>query len=44
MSDNQSHTEVVIVARFFPVLRQLNGLTAGSVGMGWKRFAVYKRK
>jgi len=33
--------EVVIVARFFPVLRQLNGITAGSAGMGWKRFAVY---
>ncbi len=33
--------EVVIVARFFPVLRELNGITAGSAGMGWKRFAVY---
>ncbi len=33
--------EVVIVARFFPVLRQLNGITAGSAGMGWKRFVFY---
>jgi len=33
--------EVVIIARFFPVLRQLNGIVAGSAGMGWKRFAVY---
>ncbi len=33
--------EVVIVARFFPVLRQLNGIVAGSAGMSWKRFAVY---
>lgn len=33
--------EVVIVARFFPVLRQLNGITAGSARMGWKRFVVY---
>ena len=30
--------EVVIVARFFPVLRQLNGIVAGSAAMGWKRF------
>lgn len=33
--------EVVIVARFFPVLRQFNGITAGSTGMGWKRFVFY---
>ena len=33
--------EIVIVARFFPVLRQLNGIVAGSAGMGWKRFASY---
>ena len=33
--------EVIIVARFFPVLRQLNGIVAGSAGMGWKHFAVY---
>ena len=33
--------EVVIVARFFPLLRQLNGIVAGSAAMGWKRFAVY---
>ena len=23
------------------MLRQLNGIVAGSAGMGWKRFAVY---
>jgi len=33
--------EIVIVARFFPVLRQLNGIVAGSAAMGWKRFASY---
>lgn len=33
--------EIVIVARFFPLLRQLNGIVAGSAGMGWKRFASY---
>lgn len=33
--------EIVIVARFFPLLRQLNGIVAGSAGMGWKRFAIY---
>jgi membrane protein DedA with SNARE-associated domain len=33
--------EIVIVARFFPVLRQLNGIVAGSAGMDWKRFASY---
>jgi membrane protein DedA with SNARE-associated domain len=29
---------VVLVARFFVVVRQLNGLVAGTVGMGWWRF------
>jgi membrane protein DedA with SNARE-associated domain len=33
--------EVVLVARFFAVLRQLNGIVAGSVGMGWWRFLAY---
>ncbi|MHB8940030.1 MAG: DedA family protein [Desulfobacteria bacterium] len=33
--------EVVIVARFFPVLRQINGITAGCTGMSWKRFVFY---
>ncbi len=33
--------EIVIVARFFPLLRQLNGITAGSAGMDWKRFMFY---
>jgi membrane protein DedA with SNARE-associated domain len=34
--------EVVVVARFIPVLRQLNGLVAGSARMPWKRFLVYQ--
>ena len=29
---------VVSVARFFPLLRQLNGLAAGTVGMRWSHF------
>ena len=29
---------VVLVARFFAVVRQLNGIVAGTVGMGWWRF------
>lgn len=33
--------EIVIVARFFPVLRQLNGIIAGSAGMTWQRFLIY---
>ena len=33
--------EVVMVARFFAVLRQLNGIVAGSVGMSWWRFLAY---
>jgi membrane protein DedA with SNARE-associated domain len=33
--------EVVLGARFFAVLRQLNGIVAGSVGMGWGRFLAY---
>jgi membrane protein DedA with SNARE-associated domain len=33
--------EVVLVARFFAVLRQLNGIVAGSVGMSWWRFLPY---
>jgi membrane protein DedA with SNARE-associated domain len=33
--------EVVLVARFFVPLRQLNGLTAGTVAMPWRRFLVY---
>ena len=32
---------VVLVARFFALLRQLNGIVAGSVGMGWWRFLAY---
>lgn len=33
--------EIVIVARFVPVFRQLNGIVAGSVAMGWQHFASY---
>jgi len=33
--------EVVIIARFFPLLRQLNGIVAGSAEMDWRRFAFY---
>jgi membrane protein DedA with SNARE-associated domain len=33
--------EVVIVARFFLLLRQLNGILAGSAEMDWKRFVFY---
>jgi membrane protein DedA with SNARE-associated domain len=32
---------IVIVARFFELLRQLNGVVAGSVGMSWWRFFSY---
>lgn len=32
---------VVLVARFFVVLRQLNGVTAGTVAMPWHRFLLY---
>jgi membrane protein DedA with SNARE-associated domain len=33
--------EVVLVARFFAGLRQLNGLVAGTAGMRWWRFLAY---
>jgi membrane protein DedA with SNARE-associated domain len=33
--------EAVIVARFIPVLRQLNGLVAGVAQMPWQRFVIY---
>lgn len=32
---------VVAVARFFEVLRQLNGVVAGTSGMSWWRFLAY---
>ena len=32
---------VVVIARFFAVLRQLNGVVAGTVKMSWHRFLVY---
>jgi membrane protein DedA with SNARE-associated domain len=32
---------VVLVARFFALLRQLNGIVAGSLGMSWWRFLAY---
>ena len=31
----------VLVARFFPVLRQLNGIVAGALGMPWWRFLLF---
>ena len=33
--------QVVLVARFFAVVRQLNGIVAGTAGMGWWRFLAY---
>lgn len=32
---------IVIIARFFPVLRQLNGVVAGSMQMPWWRFLLF---
>ncbi len=32
---------VVVLARFFDVLRQLNGVVAGTLGMHWWRFLIY---
>jgi membrane protein DedA with SNARE-associated domain len=32
---------VVLAARFFVLLRQLNGLVAGTLGMEWWRFAAF---
>ena len=31
----------VLFARFFPVLRQLNGIVAGALGMPWWRFLLF---
>lgn len=31
----------VIAARFFPVLRQCNGIFAGSMQMPWRKFVAY---
>ena len=31
----------VLFARFFPVLRQLNGIVAGALGMSWWRFLLF---
>jgi len=33
--------EIVLVARFFVLLRQLNGITAGTVAMPWAKFLLY---
>src|SRR5262245_22755540 len=30
-----------LFARFFPVLRQLNGIVAGALGMSWWRFLLF---
>lgn len=32
---------VVVMARFFAVLRQLNGIVAGTVKMSWRQFLLY---
>ena len=32
---------IVVVARFFEILRQLNGIVAGAAGMEWWRFLLY---
>lgn len=32
---------VVVVARFFEVLRQINGIVAGAAQMPWRRFLIY---
>jgi membrane protein YqaA with SNARE-associated domain len=32
---------IVVVARFFEILRQLNGVVAGTVGMTWWRFLAF---
>lgn len=31
---------IVFLARFFPLLRQLNGIAAGTTGMSWRTFLV----
>ena len=31
----------VLFARFFPILRQLNGIVAGALGMSWWRFLLF---
>jgi len=33
--------QVVLLARFFALVRQLNGIVAGTAGMGWWRFLAY---
>jgi len=32
---------VLLVARFLDGFRQLNGIAAGMLGMGWRRFSVF---
>jgi membrane protein DedA with SNARE-associated domain len=32
---------IVLMARFFVLLRQLNGVAAGTVDMSWRRFVLY---
>ena len=32
---------MVVVARFFEILRQLNGIAAGIAEMPWRRFLIY---
>jgi membrane protein DedA with SNARE-associated domain len=33
--------QVVLLARFFALVRQLNGIVAGTAGMGWWRFLAF---
>ncbi len=33
--------KIVVIARFVEVLRQLNGIIAGVVGMSWPRFLIF---
>ena len=38
---NRRGAVIVVVARFFEVLRQLNGIVAGITRMAWGRFVLY---
>ena len=38
---NRHGGKVVTIARFIPVLRQLNGILSGIIGMHWAKFLAY---
>ena len=38
---NRHGGKVVTIARFIPVLRQLNGILSGIIGMHWAKFLVF---